>query len=394
MENSIDFKTVMELMAVPGKSGEEQLINDVICKHLIDMGVPEDYITHDDAHKKSAIGGEMGNLIVHFPGHGKGIHKMFSTHMDTVPGAVGSKPQFEPENDRVINGAAERSLGADARAGVTCLLSTARALVAKKGDHSPCTLVFFVQEEIGLVGSHYLDTSLLGTTLPEMCFNFDGECAEEIVSAVIGAERMHIDLKGEGVHVMNIDKGISCASILTEAMHNLEQSGWVGSVNKDGAKALSNLGVLEGGTGSNVTMPKLYALMECRSFDLEFRDSVLNVWRQAFQDAVNAANTAAGQRGVEAVASVEFREGPKYSPYELPENHPAVEAAKAAVRTVGREPFVSRNMGGMDCANIVSHGIPAVGMGMGEHNAHAFTEWLSVSHFLDCCKIAAALIEA
>ena len=186
MENSIDLKLVMELMTVPGKSGEEQLINDVICRYLIDMGMPESYICHDDAHKHSEYGGELGNLIVHFPGHGEGSHKMLSTHMDTVPGAVGSMPKLDLENDRVINGAAEHSLGADARAGIACLLSAARALIDRNGDHSPCTFVFFVQEEVGLVGSKHLDTSLLGSSLPDMCFNFDGEDAEDIASAVIG----------------------------------------------------------------------------------------------------------------------------------------------------------------------------------------------------------------
>jgi len=379
---------VIELMRVPGTPGTETQISDHVVTCLRDLGVPENAIVHDTAHKVSEIGGEAGNLIVRFPGRSGEPCRMLSTHLDTVPGAVGSEPKLEGE--RIVNAAEGKVLGADARAGVAALLAAAEAMIASGGDHPPCVLTFFVQEEIGLVGSKHLDADLLGKPRPEMCFNFDGGVMEKLANAVIGTERIHIDLTGVAAHTASADRGISCAVIFAEALAKLNRDGWVGIVDKDGW-ASSNIGIIDGGTGSNVTMPKLYALGECRSFELDLRERVLTAWRQAFSEAVDLANQAAQKRGVVDRASVSFRKGPEYMPYRLPEDAPVVEAAAKAIRKTGRSVELFDHRGGMDTCNVVAKGIPAVGMGMGDNLAHSVDEWLDVPQFLDACRIAAIL---
>jgi putative aminopeptidase FrvX len=96
-----NLTTVMELMRIPGTPGSQTQISDHVVKCLRDMGVPENAIFHDTAYKESEIGGEKGNLIVRFPGRSGETCRMLSTHMDTVPGAVGSEPKLE--GDRVVN---------------------------------------------------------------------------------------------------------------------------------------------------------------------------------------------------------------------------------------------------------------------------------------------------
>jgi tripeptide aminopeptidase len=314
---------------------------------------------------------------------------MLSTHMDTVPGAVGSEPRLD--GDRIVNDAEGSALGGDARCGVAVLLAAARALMKKKGDHPPRTLCFFVQEEVGLVGTSHLDVSLLGEPLPDACFNFDGGDIEQIANRVIGTERMNINLTGVAVHTALAYKGINCAVIFAEALAEIAREGWFGEVKRDGGWATSNVGVIRGGTGSNVTMPELYALAECRSFDYDFRCRVLDAWRAAFRGAVERANTAAEERGVEGLAGVEFSQGPEYKPYALPADHPAVVAAWEAIEKTGRKPGLFDHAGGMDTCNIVSKGIPAVGLGMGDRAAHSIDEWINVPHFLDACRVAVEL---
>ncbi len=383
-----NLTAAMELMSVPGEATRESVIAAELRRRLAALGVPEGCIVDDGANRRIG-GGEAGNLIVRLDGHGRGERRMLTTHMDTVPGAVGSKPRLEGE--RVANDAPGKALGADARAGCACLLAAIEALMAKKGDHPPRTFVFFVQEEIGLVGSKHLDASLLGDPRPAMAFNFDGADAEELANAVIGTERLHIDLTGLAVHTSRAAQGISCAVILAEALAALEADGWVGEVTRDGGWATSNLGVLRGGTGSNVVMPELYALAEVRSFDLGFREKVLDAWRAAFRSAAERANGKAASRGVEPRAAVAFRPGPEYPPYALPDDAPVVLAARRAIEALGRTPRLFKHAGGMDCCNIVTKGIPAVGLGMGDRGAHSVGEWLDVPHFLDACKLAVAL---
>ncbi|MBN2188658.1 MAG: M20/M25/M40 family metallo-hydrolase [Chitinispirillaceae bacterium] len=383
-----NIATVIELMKIPGKSGEETQINNYVVERLMDMGVSKDAMYHDEANKHSEIGGELGNLIVRFPGRQGEPVRMLSTHLDTVPGALGSLPALK--GDKVLNTAPGKAMGADARAGVAILLAAAQALMDKKGDHPPCVLTFFVQEEIGLVGSKNLDVRLLGNPKPAMCFNFDGGVAEEVANAVVGTERIHIELKGVAAHTAHAEQGISCAVIFADAVASLQNEGWIGVIEKD-EWASSNIGIVRGGTGSNVTMSELYALGECRSFDLALREQILSAWRKAFTDAVDRANKAAAKRGVKKRATVSFKQGPEYKPYRLSEDAPAVLAAVRAIGKVGRKPELFDHRGGQDTCNIVEKGIPAVGMGMGDFQAHSVDEWLDVPHFLDACRIAVEL---
>lgn len=383
-----NLENVIELMKIPGKPGEETKVSEHLKNYLTGIGVPPEAIVHDEAHKHSEIGGELGNMIVRFPGRTGEPCRMLSTHLDTVPGAVGSQPVLKGE--KIVNSAPGKAMGADARAGVAILLAAAHALVERKGDHPPCVLTFFVQEEIGLVGSKHLDLDVLGNPKPVMCFNFDGGETETLANVVVGTERIHINLTGVAAHTANAGEGISCAVIFADALSKLHSDGWIGVVETNDW-ATSNIGIVQGGTGSNVTMPELYALGECRSFDLGLREEVLSAWRGAFSEAVDRANNAAEERGVKGRASVSFKQGPEYKPYRLPEDAPVVQTALMAIEKAGRKPELFSHRGGQDTCNIVSKGIPAVGMGMGDFQAHSVDEWLDVSHFLDACRIAGML---
>ena len=80
---------VMTLMAIRGKSGEEQGVADFIKKQLIKAGALESQITEDSAHRRTIIKGNQGNLTLRLPGTVKGPRRMLSAHMDTVPICVG-----------------------------------------------------------------------------------------------------------------------------------------------------------------------------------------------------------------------------------------------------------------------------------------------------------------
>ena len=388
--DDVDLKNVMELMAVPGEPGKEADVARLVRQKLIALGVPAGNIVSDQAHRRSEIGGQVGNLIVRFPGRGEGPCRMLATHLDTVPGAVGCKPRLQ--GDRIVNDAAGKALGADARAGCAVLLAAARALVELAGDHPPRVLVFFVQEEIGLVGSRWLDVELLGEPRPEMCFNFDGAEATEVVRAVIGTERLHITVRGVAAHSSTPRRGISAAAIQARAMAELVDAGWHGVVDGPEGRGLANLGVIHGGTGSNVVMPELYALFEARSHNRDFRRRIVEVWKEAFRRQVQRANDEACC--AEGRAEVSFRPGPVYDPYALPENAPVVQAAVDAIRRAGCEAKLIIDDGGQDSAWVVAHGIPAVGLGFGGRAAHSVDEWLDVEQFKLACKVAAGLAKA
>ncbi len=66
----------------------------------------------------------------------------------------------------------QTGLGADDRAGAAVLLATAERLLSGKVDYYPTTLLWTVQEEVGLYGAKFVNVAKLGK--PKLAFNFDG----------------------------------------------------------------------------------------------------------------------------------------------------------------------------------------------------------------------------
>ena len=84
---------VIEMMAIPGKSGEEQQIAEYIRNQLVDAGADPKAIRTDTSHRKTRIKGEVGNLVFKLPGTYKAPRRMLSAHMDTVPICEGCRPK-------------------------------------------------------------------------------------------------------------------------------------------------------------------------------------------------------------------------------------------------------------------------------------------------------------
>src|SRR5262245_9879477 len=83
---------VTELIAIPGRSGEETQVMDFIRGTLAESGVPASAFATDDAHRRSPLVGQVGNLVLKLPGKVRGPRRMLAAHTDTVPICVGSRP--------------------------------------------------------------------------------------------------------------------------------------------------------------------------------------------------------------------------------------------------------------------------------------------------------------
>ncbi len=378
-------RDLLDLLAIAGPPGDEGGVADHLRNLLITIGVPADCILLDNAHRQSEYGGACGNLIVRLDGNGRGERRLFSAHMDTVPGCVGAEPILQ--GDKVINAAKDKALGGDNRTGCACLLQVARTLLDRKGDHAPTTLVFFVQEEVGLVGSRGLDVSKLGEPKPTMGFNFDGYHADRFLTAVTGTQRFTIDIAGIAAHSgMNPEEGVSAALIAAGALAELERTGWHGVVTKPEGVGRANVGTMRGGTGSNVVMPALHILAEARSHDPRFRAAIIAAWKDAFQRSVMQRRNHEGSTG-----TVTFGPGPTYEAYALPDDAPVVSMALAAAERIGMKPQLISDYGGNDANWLAGHGIPAITIGCGQRHVHMPAEEIDLGDFRRACDLARAL---
>lgn len=374
---------VMRLMAVPGKSGEEGRVVELIRKELKSAGADMSHVRLDDTPKRSPLGGEVGNLVFTFPGTLPGPRRMLMAHMDTVPLCVGSRPV---RKGSVVQSADKSTgLGADDRAGCAVLLNTAVEILRRRLPHPPLTFFWPVQEEVGLFGAHHGDLSLLGK--PKLAFNWDGGPAEKLTIGATGAFRMQIAVHGLAAHAGNCpEKGVSAVAIASLAIADLHNAGWLGLIMRDGTRGTSNVGVVHGGAATNVITDRVDLRAECRSHDPKFRKEVLKAFQTAFEKAAASVSSTTGKSG-----KVKFESRLDYDSFLLADDEPCVLEAENAVAAVGLTPIRAVSNGGLDANWLSARGIPTVTLGCGQQNVHTVSEQLDVSAFLNACRIGLKL---
>jgi len=287
-------RTVLDLLAIPGGSGNEKDVADQIVRRLRDAGCPADAIAFDMAHTKTPIKGNVGNLIVKLPGTQPGPRRLFMAHMDTVPVCIGTKPVVAGRF--VKSGNPATGLGADDRSGCAVVLSTAIQILKHKLPHPPLTFFFAIQEEVGLYGARFAKAADLGR--PKLAFNFDGGAVEKITVGATGGYRMDIEITGIPSHAgVAPEKGVSAIAIASLAIASLVQDGWHGLVTKGGKRGTSNVGVIQAGCATNVVAESATLRAEARSHDPAFRGKIVKAIEAAFQVAAKQVRTAEGKVG-------------------------------------------------------------------------------------------------
>ena len=383
IRSSEAVQSVLELMAIPGKSGEEAEVVAYLRRRLREAGVPASSILADCVNRRSPAGGDTGNLIVKFPGSRRGPRRLLMAHIDTVPLCVGCKPVQEGAFIRPRSRGT--ALGADDRAGASLLLQTVCEILRTGLPHPPLTFLWSVQEEIGLYGVRYASLGKLGK--PRLCFNWDGGAPNTVVVGATGGYAMDIVIDGVASHAgAHPDDGVSAVAIAGLAIAELVQNGWHGLIVKEENTGTSNIGVIVGGSATNVVAPTVRLQAEARSHSARFRRRIVAEFRRAFVNAAKRVTNTQKQAG-----QVTFNAALKYESFRLPLTEPCVQAAMDAVRSIGLEPGAAICNGGLDANWMMAHGLPTVTLGCGQQGAHTVDEALHIDSYLQACRVALAI---
>lgn len=377
------LELVTEMLRVPGTSGKESAIQELIVGKLLAAGLPKSSIVRDDTHKKSIIGGEVGNLIVKFPGTMKGPRRMLMAHVDTVPLCVGCDPVRK--GDVIRSADPTTALGADDRSGAAVVLNAALTILEHKLPHPPVTFFWPVQEEIGLWGVRNVKASLLGK--PKLCFNWDGGNPAMVCLGATGAFELMIEVHGIASHAgVHPEDGVSAIGIAAAAIEDLQTNGWHGLIVKGKQTGTSNLGIIQGGDATNVVTPHVSIRGEVRSHNPEFRKKLVTEFEKAFQRAAKRLKNAEGKRG-----SVDFTAQLKYNSFRIDAGEPCVQEVYRVIRSQGLEPIQQISNGGLDANWMSDYGFPTVTLGSGQHNVHTVNEFLDIQEFLTGARIGLRL---
>jgi tripeptide aminopeptidase len=374
---------LLDLLAIPGVSGQEKDVAERIVKLLRDAGCPASAIMFDSAHTKTPLAGNVGNLIVKLPGTHPGPRRLFMAHMDTVPVCLGAKPVIA--GGFVKSADPQTGLGGDDRSGVAVVLATALAILRGNLPHPPLTFFFAIQEEVGLYGARFVKAADLGR--PKLAFNFDGGAVEKLTIGATGGYRMDITIEGIPSHSgVAPEKGVSAIAIAALAIASLVEEGWHGLVTKGGKRGTSNIGVIHAGSATNVVADRAVLHAEARGHDAAFRGRIVAAIEKAFTAAAKKVKSAAGKTG-----KVSFAGRLDYEAFRLADDEPCVVAAQEALRSLGLQPRTEISNGGLDANWMAAHGIPTVTLGCGQMDIHTTQERLDLTAFDAACRAALAL---
>lgn len=355
----------LELVQVSAGSRRERQIFDVLARKLSQMGFS---VEEDETGEK--IGGEAGNLIALLPGDPAIPALMFSAHLDRVENHGRIRPLIE---DGVIKSDGTSILAADDVSGICAILDGVRRAQAEKLPHGDIEIIFSVAEEVGLQGARHLDYSKIRS---QMAYVVDtGGPLGTLINQCPTQYLMSVVIEGRSAHAgIEPEKGLNAISVAASALGRLRQG-------RLSPHSTSNVGLIKGGTATNIVCDRVELEAEARSTVPEELEAYLAEFEQAFQAAA-----------LEFGAKVTIDSRPEYLTFKVDEKEEVIKLAGRAMNNMGLEMKVMAGGGGMDGNHFNQHGIKAVGISPGYLGVHTPQETQPVEALIQCGRLIAEII--
>lgn len=328
-------------------------------------------VVFDNAGKKT--GSQTGNLIARFSGAPGVAPVLLSSHMDTVTPGKGVKPQVK--KDRITSDGTT-ILGADCKSGITVILETLAIIKERSLPHPPLEVVFTTCEETGLQGSQNLDFSLLKSRRGIV---LDTEDPRGATVKAPAADRLEIKVNGIAAHAgMFPERGISAVRVAALAISKMK----LGRID---AETTANIGIIEGGSATNIITPLVELKAEARSHNpAKLRRQVKHML-----DTLEKAAKASAIKldGKTVRARIECKHINSYPNMNIPASDKVLGALKASAKAAGIKLEAKSSGGGSDANIFARHGICTPNLGCGMWEPHTTQEYLDLADFFLCAEI-------
>jgi tripeptide aminopeptidase len=354
----------VRLCEIASPTGSEREVADAVIAELRALGIDAD---EDRAAGPARAG--AGNVIARIPGRGAGW-VMLCAHLDTVPhdGSIGVELV-----DGVYRSRSDTILGADDKAAVAVLIE----LAARTSGQPPpvgVELVFTVAEEDGLRGAKELDLAALRSS-----YGFVLDHASpigEVITAAPTHNRVAAEFEGAEAHAgMRPEDGHSAIEAAAAAVAAMR----LGRVDSE---TTANVGVICGGTATNVVARHCRLEAEARSLD-EARVA------EVTSAMVDACAWAASERGCDVDVDVtEVFRG-----YRVPSSAAPVRLAREALRRRGIESREVASRGGSDANALRARGFDCVLLANGTEANHTPQESVAAGRIVEMLAVCEAIVE-
>lgn len=359
------INTFIKYAKISSPSYEEKNFADIIINDLKELGAE---ILIDDCNKK--CNSNTGNIIAYIKGELKGNPIMLSAHMDTVLPCDNIEPLIL--GDKIIS-KGETILSSDDKAGITSIIEAIRYVKSKGIPHKDIEIVFTVCEEVGLLGSKFLDYSKIKSNI---CYVLDGDGHPGTVTVKSPA---HADIVAEFIGIakhagLEPENGISAIQMAADAISKMQ-------LLRIDSDTSANVGTIQGGKADNIVADYCRVTFEARSLN----DMKLEKQLKIMLDIINeSANKFGG--------NVNLSHEIAYNAVEVSENTEVIKLFKHACQKANLTFIPESSGGGADSSNYFSNGISAVTIGVGMSKVHSTDEFISIDDLINSTRLVVSLI--
>jgi tripeptide aminopeptidase len=351
----------LELATQDTPSRHELAAAEIVRKRLEALGFECEF---DDAGDK--VGGNCGNLIAYKQGSIKNAPViLYSSHFDTVEPTEGLSPIIEGD---IIRSDGKTVLGADDKSGLASIVEALEILSEQKIPHGDIQLILTICEEIGLLGSGVMDPSRIRAR-----YGYVIDTGPPVGAFTVKApshDTFEVTIHGRAAHAgTEPEEGVSAIIIAAKAIEAMK----LGRIDHE---TTANVGVIRGGSATNIIPETVYLKCEARSHDSSKLREQRNSMIEAFQSAAK-----------ELGGSCEIKLEHNYSAYALDDSSPALALAKRGAELAELEYITRPGGGGSDANNFNRYGIMSTVIGCGMQNAHQHSEFIHISDIVKTARL-------
>jgi len=360
-------QTFLNLVRQNTPPRQEKAASEIGHRILSELGFE---CTYDDAGEK--VSGNVGNLIAFKKGTIADAPTIFfSAHFDTVEPTPGLEPILDGD---VIQSNGDTILGADDKCGMAPILEAMRILDEQSIPHGDIQLLLTICEEIGLVGAKHLDPKQIKAQ-----FGYVLDAGPPVGSLVYSAPTQDIFevwIHGKPSHAgAQPEDGISAILVAARAIARMK----LGRIDPE---TTANVGVITGGTATNIIPAECYLKCEARSRNQDKLDKQRDHMIACFREEAAAAGV-----------TVEIKTENAYQAYELGMDDPVLTIGMAAAERIGLEPLLRVTGGGADANVFNTNGVPTTVLGCGMQNIHRHDELVHISDMVKSTQLVVSIVQ-
>ena len=313
-------------------------------------------------------GSNTGNVYATLPGNAPGEPIVLSAHLDTVVPGVGVEPVVE---DGIVRSKGDTVLGSDDKSGVVAIVEAMRTVAEQNIPHPTIQAVLTVCEEIGLLGSRYLEYDKL---VGKQAIALDTGTPGVIVTSGPGQYKIEATVVGRKAHAgVAPEQGTSAIQVLAEAIANMK-------LLRIDEETTANIGSIHADYPTNIVAERATMTAECRSRDA----AKLEAQAEHMETCLREACKKYG-------AALEFERTKAYDAFKHAEDAPVIRRVAAAMTAAGLTPTLKPSGGGSDANNFNAIGIKAVNLGTGMAKVHTTQEEITIQNLEDTAALVLAL---